>query len=700
MSLKDIALKQSYSSDFDDILTDFYLPVLSEATRYDRIAGFFSSSSLALAARGIERLVEGGGSIRILTSPRLSKEDIECLSTQTRVQESVSSQLVDAIQQSLEASLVRRGVHMLGALLDIGRLQLRIAVPSGEVLGEELQSIAPGLFHQKLGVLHDGDGNVVSFSGSLNETVFGWIHNIEEFKVFRSWEQAELQYVRSDMTQFEHIWNGESSRIRVFSIPEAVAERLLTIAHNEQGGALVAQSSSRTVQLFDYQQAAKRAWVDAGRRGILEMATGTGKTFTALGCVQSLIEETDSLCVVVTCPNSHLLQQWRTETEKFGLSVSKYIVADSTSSSWRRTLANALIDLSLGYEKCVVVLTTHRTASSQDFVYLLKQGKKQSSLCLVADEVHAVGAPKMRELLVQEYDTRLGLSATPRRWMDETGTDTLYEYFGGTVYTFTLEEAISRVNPATGQTFLTPFRYIPLFVSLNDEEMAEYARRTASIVRMAHIGAGISEDEQLLSQLLFQRANIVKAAAAKYAALESILNKLGESAAHVIIYCAPQQMDEVGRLLHSKPQVSAHTFTMEEKAKPEARFGGMSERTNILRQFAEKRYQVLIAMKCLDEGVDVPAARTAIFLASSGNPREYIQRIGRVIRRSPDKEEATIFDVIVKPRMERLSGELRQLELRVFGKEVSRYEEISRLAINSVEALIAVSAVRDSLYGG
>jgi len=403
--------------------------------------------------------------------------------------------------------------------------------------------------------------------------------------------------------------------------------------------------------------------------------------------------EKPKVLLIITCPYQHLLSQWENEIEKFGIAHYKIIEAYS-GKRWKDHLANLLIDLHLGYVNRLIVLTTHRTFSSDDFVSIIKENKGNFRIFLIADEVHWLGSRKNRKGLIEEYDFKLGLSATPKRWFDDLGTQIIYNYFGDVVVEFSLKDAITKINPATGCTYLTPYRYIPYFVSLTDDELDEYFEKTKSIAKR-YSQANDDEKDDILESLLFRRADIIKNASKKYSVLEHILDKLGRNVKHTIIYCTPQQIDKVMEIINQKGLIS-HRFTMEEGTTPNEKYNGLSEREYILRKFAEGEYQVLVAMKCLDEGVDVPPAKIAILMASSGNPREYIQRIGRVIRRYPNKSEATIYDIIVAPSLNRkLPPELKNLEKKIFEKELKRYEEIAQIAINNAEAMEMIYKIKN-----
>ncbi len=297
-----------------------------------------------------------------------------------------------------------------------------------------------------------------------------------------------------------------------------------------------------------------------------------------------------------------------------------------------------------------------------------------------------------------DYVGRLGLSATSRRWFDDLGTAAIYDYFGNEAYEFGLDKAISTINPETGEYYLTPYRYLPIFVSLNDDELEEYIEKTKMIVKKINQIRDETEKDIYLENLIFQRADIIKNAKQKFSVLEEIFNQIDKPIKWTIIYCSPQQIDHVMDIINNR-KIIAHRFTMEEGIKPEKKYDGLSKREYILKKFGDGTYQVLVAMKCLDEGVDIPPARRAILLASSGNPREYIQRIGRVIRRYKDKSEATIYDIIVIPSFDNLPTELREIEYKVFEKELKRYDEIAKIAINSAEAFKIIFQIKNRLMG-
>lgn len=309
---------------------------------------------------------------------------------------------------------------------------------------------------------------------------------------------------------------------------------------------------------------------------------------------------------------------------------------------------------------------------------------------LIGDEVHGMGADKTRNGLIDEYTYRLGLSATPQRWFDDAGSKLIEEYFGGKSFEFTIHDALTEINPITKKNFLVKFDYEPCFVSLTDNEIEEYKKLTEKIIKSKRY---MDDKDTYLQMLRFKRADIEKNAVAKYDELERILDNLGNDISNMIIFVSDAQIDNVVQTL-GKRGISTTKFTQEQGTAPMAKYGGLSERDYIISKFKSKDYQVLVAIKCLDEGIDIPSADTAIIMASSTNPREYVQRIGRIIRQAPNKYSARIYDMILEPDYYRLGDDkLAAVERRIFEKEMVRVKDLSQDAANSVTVLTKVYKV-------
>jgi len=692
MNFIDLNFKKTYSSDIDDILHDFFIPALKESKDYKRLTGFFSSSSLAVAARGFGGLIENNGFVRIVISPRISKGDFESMRKARINPEEFIESLILPYLENIQDEFERDHFFALGWMLTNKKIEIRVAIPydknNEEFVFDDWDDSS--IFHQKVAILEDVDNNIISFSGSVNESASGWQGNIEEFKVFRSWEPSQIEYLESDIANFKRFWNDLSPRAITFELPEAIKKRLMEISPSDKSKLNIKKWESTKkplIKLFDYQELAIKNWVKNDKKGIFDMATGTGKTFTALGCVDFALKLKKPLFTVIASPYSHLVQQWKKEIDHFGLKIEKLIIADS-KTNWKDDLADSLRNLELNQLSSLIVLTTHATFSSENFIEIFGTSiKSKFTSFLIVDEVHGIGAKKRRLGLLPDYQLRLGLSATPNRFFDDEGNKAITDYFGPVCFDFSLENAINTNNPATGETYLTPYRYFPLFLSLNNQEREEYIRKTKSIAINVSQSRSSEEKREKLQNLLINRARIIKNASEKIPLLRQLLIKLGPSIKWTIIYCEDKyQMDKVIEIATDLKLIS-HRFTMEEGTVPKKQYNGLSERDYLLENFANGKYQLLVAKKCLDEGVDVPAARAAILLASGTNPREYIQRIGRVIRRSRNKREANIYDMIVAPSLAYLPPEIKKIESNIFQKEIIRSQYVAELAINNVDAL-------------
>lgn len=694
MSLRTLGLKFAYETLNDDPVTDFYVPVLKQAVRYDRIAGFFSSSSLAVAARGITGLIENQGFMRIIASPHLSKEDAEILTQSGSLPAHIVANMAESLD-NFTSEAERDHLAAFGWLLQNGYLEMRLAV----IVPDEKNVDPTALFHQKVGIVEDVNGDVVSFSGSINESASGWLNNSEEFKVFKGWEPGQDDYCLADQKKFDTLWSGAHKTVRVVTVPLAVREKLFQLSENFDKERFIARhyvKAKRTksveakLSLFSYQQEAHDMWVSHGNQLLFEMATGTGKTRTAISCIYTFLKHANKAVVIITTPQSTLSRQWYNEIQGIGLPADNSIIADGSNHKWRSDLKTAIKKLAAGLGNSLFIYTTHITAASEDFRDIVLSQKKRLTYCFVGDEAHGLGAAKLRFALEPAYTYRIGLSATPKRWFDDYGTHLLEQYFGNESFCFTIADALTTLNPLTNKPFLVNYCYYPVFTHLDDAEFSEYIRLSNRIKKLSVYAKESDEYQNRLTQLLFDRARIVKRASMKMSALDQILDSMPH-VANTIIFAAESQLEQVVERVTAKG-IIAHRFTEDTGTVPEAGFGGLSERQYIIKQFREGAYQVLVAINCLNEGIDIPSAETAIIMASTGNPREYVQRIGRVIRQAPGKNRAYIYDFALEPSIDRIEDpEVAQFEYQIFEKECTRIQDMSLNAINNAEVYIDVS---------
>lgn len=418
---------------------------------------------------------------------------------------------------------------------------------------------------------------------------------------------------------------------------------------------MVSYNKGKIIKPRDYQVEAMEAFKENNWNGILEMATGTGKTITSLLVAKDYKEKVDRIFLIIFVPYVHLVNQWEENCNKLGF----YNVLNCTGakSTWVNKLWQRIRDFNIGVSKVETIITTYRSAASKVFNENVSKIKKHSFL--IADECHYFGIRSLKKHKLHNLGCKMGLSATPDRWWDLEGTKTLREFFGGTVYKYDLEKAI--ISGA-----LTEYKYNPIVVDLNYSELSDYERLTKRLMFLLN---DQNKDKEEIEKINRQRSMIISKASMKRKLLyKSLKKKLINDIFHTLVYCAPGEIDAITKDL-SNMGVRAHRFD---------HTIGVNKRAKILEAFSKGNIQVLIAIKCLDEGVDVPSTKRAYFLASTSNPREFIQRRGRILRKYKGKNIAEIYDFIVLPL---------QASKKVFktiaSKELPRFAEFSRFAINS-----------------
>ena len=437
------------------------------------------------------------------------------------------------------------------------------------------------------------------------------------------------------------------------------------------------------IEARPYQQDAIRSWLDASGRGILHMATGTGKTITALLAASQVARSLDGdLVLVVAVPYQHLVDQWADDLADFG---ADPILGYQSRRNWQPRLERELLEFNNGVRDTCVVVTTHRTLSMESARRTFSRATGR--IMLIADEVHHLGANHTQNALMDDFLLRMGLSATPERWYDEEGTEKLTSYFGGTVFDYGLEQAIE-------SGALCEYYYVPHIVELQDDEMEEYMELTAKIGRLfarQDTGGDLElEDNQSLQAVLFKRARLIGTAREKLDLLVDLFKRESDPS-HSLVYCSDgstglddegeRHVDATTEQLRNECGLTVERFTARED---------QAERERLLSAFEAGDIPVLTSIRCLDEGVDVPATRTAYLLASTSNPRQYVQRRGRILRQHTDKKFAVIHDFITVPDTTRhpevLSDDQYDAERTLIRKELERVTTFAESARNHPDA--------------
>lgn len=652
-SLKELNLQDRYATNRNDLVAEFYRPCLERAVSYDRAVGYFHSSIFLLTARPVADFAMRKGKIRLICSPELTKEDIVAISDGYEWRERINEVVLRTINQNLENSDERPMVEFIATLIALGCMDIRIA----------FRPNAWGIFHDKVGIIGDEDGNRISFTGSSNETFRAWdtYGNHESFDVFCSWT-SDARRVAQHTKYFESLWDGLEPGVETMPFPEVAHNRLVEVASQEGINAAFNKAISlqgkkrKTPQA--HQLAAIEAWKLRGNRGILQHATGSGKTFTAITIMRDWLEIDHPVLVLV--PSELLLIQWYREIQSELEDLNpKVLLAGGGYTEWhKRDILEGFTDPGGGAR---IILATLQTASTSKFLNRISS----EELMVVIDEVHRAGSPRFSKVLSIQAGPRLGLSATPYRYGDPVGTNAILEYFNGIVEPpFTLADAIAAKR-------LCQYTYHIHPAALNEQEINEWQRLSRVIKQKLAKSRSQKEDNKVwpenIKRLLIKRADIIKNAEVKISlALDVLKNHYIEDQSW-LVYCDDQsQMQKVIAALKGAgfPCDGYHSA-----------MSGSQEAT--LDHFSMKG-GIIVAIRCLDEGIDIPTTNYALILASSRNPREFIQRRGRVLRITKGKFYAHIHDTLVIPPLS--NNELD--DTSILRGELTRAIEFADSAVN------------------
>jgi len=704
MSLKDAKIQSRYrSSECKDFGESFISVALKESVQYKRAAGFFSSSSLINESKGISYLAKKKGAhIKLVVSPNLSKEDIDAINRgYENRNEIITKALVTKFDDVDNVDLIgKERLNFLCHLIECNILDIKVAYHVSE-RGHLL-----GMYHEKIGVFIDEELNKVAFNGSLNESGNSFLNNFESVSVFNNWSgEGIARYAIEIENDFDMMWDNNTSNLEVIEFPEAAKNKLFkyrTIDYNKtiddyEKTLLESAKQVRqpflpdSIELRQYQKDAIRGWNENRGKGIFDMCTGSGKTFTAYATMVTFLEKflkrNKPLVIIVVCPYTHLVDQWVEDQEKFGI---QFIVGYSSKKlrNYKEELKHAILNINSGISKYVFFITTNSSFITNDVQKQLKQIKVP--VLFVADEVHNFGAPKLQKCLNPGFKYRLGLSATVDRYNDEFGTKAIYDYFGKKVISYSLENAIA-------DNFLCRYFYHVVPIVLLNDEKAEYVELTKKISKFCRKDkSGKVNISETAKMLLLKRARIIAGAQDKVVELKKLMTKF-KTEHNMLVYCGTakreytdkngdaqelRELDEVTKILGNELGITTCRFTSRENN---------NERDEIKRRFVSGNdLQAIVAIKCLDEGVNIPSIKKAFILASSTNPREYIQRRGRVLRKYPGKNYAYIYDFVSLPRPLDELKNASENELKNFTslarKEIIRVKDFAQLAENSSES--------------
>lgn len=640
--LKDLVFPPTFIKSRNEIYDEFYKPCMENSSRYDRITGFFGSSIFIVINRSLIKFIENKGKIRIICSPILSDEDIDAINK--GYFEKIGSKSIDLINEIIDELLREHpnATLVTSKLITTGILEIRLAV-LGENIGDNR------LMHDKAGVFRDNSGDAVGFRGSINETFKGVSSsgNTESFDVFTSWEDGkDKERVRIVINQFEEMWEGKEKGIKIFSFPddsiakmrdmkcdksiqELISEIIPDNALNTcnwfaEIGPNARKAKSHQVEILDN-------WEKKNRKGLFKMCTGSGKTFTALCAMRDAIFNRSEIPIVVV-PSKLLLEQWKKEIDNtFNGEVHVLTVGGKYrfDASKVRRITNPRHNI----KRCI--LTTYHSLSKIAFIEAANWGKH---ILLICDEVHNIGSDSFSKILNVDCGPRIGLSATPERYFDESSTDRIFKFFGQVIH------PVYEISDAIRDDILCRYFYEINEVCLTDEEQCNWNKLTMRINKLiaSKKTSDISiKDIQGLNHLLFKRSDIIKKSIRKIdVASQIILSEFVLGQKWLVYLDDSEQLNELKNVLLRVDKFRGQVL--------EYHTNSESNLSQTLLHYKSSG-GVLLSINCLDEGIDIPEIERAIIVASSKNPRQYIQRRGRVLRKSKGKSFAYIYDCIVLP---------------------------------------------------
>lgn len=713
---------KEYKSGSPDEPISFFLDVLPESKEFDILLGYFSSSALHVLSLGFATFIHNGGKVRMAINHILSLRDKKALIKGKEKNEDdfdFSPENMKEIKDALD----EYGIHFfncLAWLIASKKLVIKVIKP---VLNK-------GIAHYKSGVFRDGL-NKVKFKSSCNFTSYGLLENLEELDIKTSWSSESEQYsIDKYEKDFCDIFFNRVNFLRHVDfddIEEAIftefggkdinellvdevrlakkkAEKIKHPSVNErilklekQIRAITNAPSFPHENPRDYQKQAYYEWCENNFKGIFAMATGTGKTLTALNCVLEEFHKTNAYRAIILVPTIELVLQWKEEIESFKF--TNIILVSSKNKNWRNEL-NRVISLSKynsGY--CFFVVSTYDSFRNNRFQSAIEKLPKDT--IFIADEAHNLGSPGLLPFL-EEFNLvkRIGLSATPERVYDEEGSKQVDKFFEDSrPYTFEFS-----MSAALERKYLCPYFYYPIIVELNDAELEKYIEISNKLAKCYDTEDGnISE---ITKKLLLIRKQIIHKASNKIKAFEELIKKLNAEAnlKKTLVYAPEGYFDEE----HFSIESNLVDFSIENNRVCEFYANRIREfcpdtkialfnsdtanRKYILQEFENETIDVLVSMKCLDEGVDIPKTDKAIFCASTGNPRQFIQRRGRILRKSNGKRKAVAYDMIVVPSM-RLSVGNSRIEKSLVLNELKRVREFISLSENKYEAVERIDGI-------
>lgn len=642
MNYKDLNIKPSYKSKGSpNITTDFLNPILKHTKVYKRSVGFFSSKVLESINTGIVSLVRNNGCIKLIASPMLNEDDIQAISLGYKQRDSVienrfTVDFVNALEELEEDHL-----KLLCELIRSNVLDIKFAVTDD-----------CGIYHDKLGIVEDYEGNVVVFVGSPNESKSGYKNNYEKIRIFKSWVEGGSENVQDEIDEFDSLWNNTNEFVKVYEYKKIAEKKLIEVIEQKKKN-----GNHTTFKLRDYQERAIQAWVDNNYHGFYVMATGTGKTWTAIYAADRLLKDYPAM-IVICAPYKHLVKQWSEDVEK-KFPDAKIVLVSSEFPTWENDIINLAI--SNRYKKNqIIIISTIKSFNSKRFFDAIQKFKGKR--LLIVDEAHRF--TKRHKSFHKVFEYMLGLSATPYSGSTPNKGIELMEFFGGQVFNLPIEIALE-------EKYLVPYYYRPIFLSASVQDQESFNYHTMMMASCFKDGKCIDLEKYVKEKR--SRLRVISMAEEKLEQVEMILKTVKEKD-HFVVYCGDGKLfDDAGNEIRHIQSIKNELSKLGFKSSQFTAKENIQERMSLVELFNKGSIDALAAIRCLDEGINIPSIKSALILSSNDDYREFVQRRGRILRQFEGKENATIYDVVVLP--ESTMQNWAKIELR-------RYYEYAKLSLN------------------
>lgn len=696
--LKDINVKSTYSSEEDDLLQDFYIPALSQSILYSRAVGYFSSQILVISAQGLGKFIKNDGRMRLIIGDPLEESEYLAVKKGQEIKKHLDKLelKIKGVLDSQLSELSQHRMSLLSWMVGTGRLEIKIAL------------CPKGLYHEKIGIMEDENGDKVVFHGSANETAAAMLpdFNFESMAVYPTWKEGVYQdYGKAFEERFNRLWMGVAKNAVTVELPSKAYEIIASYHKADSPPSFDQESGSngsyvlldydnipcipeslggKLYELMSHQITAIKAWQAHSFMGIMALATGSGKTITAIHASVRLAEShilthKRNFVLIVSVPYQVLADQWCEILRVYGIQAIKCY---RSKSQWYDPLVDGLAKINI-YEEpaflCLVVVNS--TLRSGPFQKQLSNISR-NDLMFIGDECHHHGSSNMVKFL-PDARYKLGLSATPWSYLEKGKEKNLRGYYGSVVSTYTIGRALK-------EKILCPYIYHGHIVNLDSDEYDEYSELTVNINKLVKIkesGGEINEDD--LKFMLLKRGRLLGSCSNKFEKLSEILSG-SKPRPFTLFYCGDGSTGEEGSASYRDiERVSEILYKNKWRCSRFTAKESHGERVTILDAFQTQMIDAIAAIRVLDEGFDIPSCREAFLLASSRNERQFIQRRGRILRRYGNKDVAIIHDFIVLPPF----GGRGDIADSLVSKELERCVEFASYCTNHSAANSAIEDI-------